>query len=100
MKDQIALNPNPLVQYLKKSADDFTRADIIKYVEDQNITMINFKYVAGDGRLKTLNFVINSREYLENILAYGERVDGSSLFSFIEAAPAICMLFPVIALHL
>jgi glutamine synthetase len=94
MKDQIALNPNPLVQYLKKPAADFTRADIIKYVEDQNITMINFKYVAGDGRLKTLNFVINSREYLENILTYGERVDGSSLFSFIEAGSSDMYVIP------
>ena len=83
MKDQIALNPNPLVQHLKKPASEFTRTDIIKYVEDLDIKMINFKYVAGDGRLKTLNFVINNREHLENILTFGDRVDGSSLFSFI-----------------
>ena len=94
MKDQIALNPNPLVQHLKKPASEFTRTDIIKYVEDLDIKMINFKYVAGDGRLKTLNFVINNREHLENILTFGERVDGSSLFSFIEAGSSDLYAIP------
>ncbi len=75
------MNPNPLVQYLNKPATDFTRQDIMKYAEDNNIEMINFRYVGWDGRLKTLNFIINSREHLETILTMGERVDGSSLFS-------------------
>lgn len=94
MKDKIALNPNPLVQHLKKPASEFTRADIIKFVEEQGISMLNFKYVAGDGRLKTLNFVINDREHLENVLTYGERVDGSSLFSFIEAGSSDLYVMP------
>jgi len=94
MKDQIALNPNPLVQYLKKPAKEFTRLDIMKYIEEQDIKMINFKYVAGDGRLKTLNFVINSRAHLESILTCGERVDGSSLFSFIEAGSSDLYAIP------
>ena len=49
------------------------------------IRHVNFQYPAGDGRLKTLNFVINDQDYLEEILSCGERVDGSSLFKFIEA---------------
>ena len=55
--DQIKMNPDPLVQYLKKSKQEFTRADIIKYIEDNKIEMLNFRYVGGDGRLKTLNFM-------------------------------------------
>ncbi len=47
--------------------------------------MLNFRYVAGDGRLKKLNFVINSRAHLDKVLSMGERVDGSSLFSFVDA---------------
>lgn len=35
--------------------------------------------------MKTLNFVINDAAYLDAILTCGERVDGSSLFLFIEA---------------
>ncbi len=94
MKEKIALNPNPLVQHLKKPASEFTRTDIMKFVEENGISMINFKYVAGDGRLKTLNFVLNDREHLENILTYGERVDGSSLFSFIEAGSSDLYVMP------
>lgn len=56
--------------------------------------MVNFMYPAGDGRLKTLNFVINNQAYLEAILTCGERVDGSSLFSFIEAGSSDLYVIP------
>ena len=88
------MNPNPLVQYLNKPAEEFTLQDIMKYSEDNNIEMINFRYVGWDGRLKTLNFVINNREHLETILTMGERVDGSSLFSFIEAGSSDLYVVP------
>lgn len=94
MHNSIELNPNPLVQYLNKPVKDFTKADLIKYVEDHNIEMINFRYVAGDGRLKTLNFVINNRRHLDTILSQGERVDGSSLFKFIEAGSSDLYVVP------
>jgi glutamine synthetase len=94
MKDFTEMNPNPLVQYLNKPAEEFTRLDIIKYVEDNNIEMINFRYVGWDGRLKTLNFIISSRQHLETILTMGERVDGSSLFSFIEAVSSDLYVIP------
>jgi glutamine synthetase len=94
MKAYTEMNPNPLVQYLNKPAEDFTRLDIMKYIEDNNIEMINFRYVGWDGRLKTLNFIINSREHLETILTMGERVDGSSLFSFIEAGSSDLYVIP------
>ncbi len=56
-------------------------------------------YPAGDGRLKTLNFVINNQAYLEAILTCGERVDGSSLFSFIEAGSSDLYVIPRFAQH-
>ncbi len=79
------MNPNPLVQYLNKPSEEFTKADLVKYIEDHNIEMVNFRYTGGDGRLKTLNFVISSRQHLNSILTTGERIDGSSLFPFIQA---------------
>ena len=86
MKEKIAMNINPLVQFLKKLPQEFTKTDIIKYIEEKNIQMINFRYVAQDGRLKTLNFVVTNRDYLEQVLSAGERVDGSNIFpSFIHA---------------
>lgn len=94
MLNSIELNPNPLVQYLNKPVKDFTKADLIKYIEDHNVEMVNFRYVAGDGRLKNLNFVINNRKHLDTILSQGERVDGSSLFKFIEAGSSDLYVVP------
>lgn len=94
MNEFTSMNPNPLVQYLNKPASEFSRADLIRYIEDNDIEMINFRYVAWDGRLKTLNFIINSREHLENILSSGERVDGSSLFPFVEAGSSDLYVIP------
>jgi glutamine synthetase len=95
MRDsEILLNPNPLVQYIKKPTDKFTKADIINFVEEYEIEMLNFRYVAEDGKLKTLNFVITSKAHLDTVLSGGERVDGSSLFSFIEAGSSDLYVVP------
>ncbi|MBN1340886.1 MAG: glutamine synthetase [Bacteroidales bacterium] len=94
MNRQTEMNPNPLVQYLNKAPSDFTRADLIKYISDHDVEMINFRYCGWDGRLKTLNFVINNKKHLDSILSYGERVDGSSLFSFIEAGSSDLYVIP------
>lgn len=88
------MNPNALVQYLNKPSEDFTRFDLIRYIDDHNISMINFRYTGGDGRLKALNFVINSREHLDQVLSTGERVDGSSLFPFIQAGSSDLYVVP------
>ncbi|ALO16172.1 glutamine synthetase family protein [Salinivirga cyanobacteriivorans] len=95
MRDcEISLNPNKLVRYLKKPACEFTKNDIIQFVEDNEIEMINFRYIAEDGRLKTLTFVITGKEHLDSILTSGERVDGSSLFSFVEAGSSDLYVVP------
>ena len=94
MNKELNLNPNPIVAFLKKPSCEFTKADIIKYISENGIRMVNFMYPAGDGRLKTLNFVINNEAYLEAILTCGERVDGSSLFPFIEAGSSDLYVVP------
>ena len=65
MKEDLSMNMNKVVAFLKKEPKDFTKADMIRFVEENEIKMVNFRYVAGDGRLKTLNFVLNNRAYLE-----------------------------------
>ena len=85
MNQDFSMHANPLVAKLQKPASEFTKADIVSYIKENEITMVNFMYPAADGRLKTLNFVINDAAYLDAILTCGERVDGSSLFPFIEA---------------
>ncbi len=94
MNTNLKLCPNKVVQYLGKPASEFRKADIVKYIEENGIEMVNFMYPADDNRLKTLNFVINSEEYLDSILTYGERVDGSSLFPFIEAGNSDLYVIP------
>ena len=90
----LVLSKNALVTSLGKPAEKFTKDDIVRFVVENGIEMVNFMYPGGDGRLKTLNFVINSRDYLETILTCGERVDGSSLFSFIEAGSSDLYVLP------
>ncbi len=86
MRDrEVLMNPNKLVRHIKKPASEFTKHDIIQFIDENNIELLNFKYVGEDGKLKTLNFVITSKDYLDSVLSTGERVDGSSLFSFIDA---------------
>ena len=100
MEQDFSMHANPLVAKLQKPASEFTKDDIVSYIKENGITMVNFMYPAADGRLKTLNFVINDAAYLDAILTCGERVDGSSLFPFIEAGssdlyvrPRFCTAF-------
>ena len=94
MNLSLELNPNKLVAFLGKPCKEFTKADIIRYIKENGVRMVNFMYPAGDGRLKALNFVINDAAYLDAILTCGERVDGSSLFSFIEAGSSDLYVLP------
>lgn len=86
MDKTIEMSANPLVAFFRKPSAELTKADIITYIRENGIRMVDFMYPAEDGRVKTLNFMINNLQYLEQVLTNGERVDGSSLFpSFIEA---------------
>lgn len=92
---KMELSPNIVATYLRKSPESFTKADIVEFIRSYGIKMVNFMYPAEDGRVKTLNFIINSLEYLETILSQGERVDGSSLFpSFVEAGSSDLYVIP------
>ncbi len=94
MNNSLKLNPNRIVQFLGKPSSEFRKSDLIRFVKENDIRMVNFMYPADDNRLKTLNFVINSEEYLDSILTFGERVDGSSLFPFIEAGNSDLYVIP------
>ncbi len=93
-QDQLKFNPNPLVSFLEKPMSEFTKADILKVIEEFQIEMISFRYMADDGRLKTLNFVIQSLAHADEVLTCGERVDGSSLFPYIEAGNSDLYVIP------
>ena len=75
MENSLEFSSNLIAEKLNKNPSEFTKADIIGFIKAENIRHVNFMYPAGDGRLKTLNFVINNAAYLDAILTCGERVD-------------------------
>lgn len=87
-------NINPLVNLIGKEPCDFTKKDLINYVVAHDVRMVNFRYAAADGRLKTLNLPISNLPYLDTLLSYGERVDGSSLFPYIESGSSDLYVIP------
>lgn len=95
MNENLAICPNEVVKIIGKKPSEITRRDIIEYIVEQDIEMLNLMYTGEDGRMKTLNFVINDLNYLETILSCGERVDGSSLFpSYVEAGNSDLYVVP------
>jgi len=61
-------------KYLNKDSKNFTKKDIIRFAKENDIKALNFRYVASDGKLKTLNFVYNDFKYLDKKMS--NRVDG------------------------
>ena len=92
--NELLMNANEVVAFLQKPSSEFTKEDIVRFIQENEIKMVNFMYPGGDGKLKTLNFIINNLAYLYTILTCGERVDGSSLFSFIQAGSSDLYVLP------
>ena len=88
------VSPNALEAYLGKSSQSFLKEDIIRFCVDNAVEMVNFHYCGWDGRLKTLSFVLQGLDHLDSILSSGERVDGSSLFPFIQAGKSDLYVLP------
>ena len=94
MNATFSMSPNPLVQFLQKPPHEFTREDLVNYCRETGVRNINFHYCGWGGRLKTLNFVVLNEEHLRTILEAGERVDGSSLFPFVQAGRSDLYVIP------
>jgi glutamine synthetase len=60
------------------------KEEIVNFISERGIKILNLCHIPEDGRLKTLSFSANDKRRVYEILEFGERVDGSSLFSFIE----------------
>ena len=87
---------NPISKIVDKSREDFTRDDMIKVIETQQIERITFHYTALDGKLKELKLPVADRFQAERILTDGERVDGSSLFKgMVDVALSDLYVVPV-----
>lgn len=60
------------------------KEDLLKFTSETNTKILNLCHIPEDGRLKSVSFSIINRDRINDILDFGERVDGSNLFSFIE----------------
>jgi glutamine synthetase len=68
-----------------QKAFSFTeKEDVARLISEKDIKIFNLCHIPEDGRLKTLSFSAVDRNRVLEILEFGERVDGSNLFSFIE----------------
>jgi glutamine synthetase len=72
------------------------KGEIVKFISEKDIKILNLCHIPEDGRLKTLSFSIADRDRVSQILEFGERVDGSNLFSFIEADKSDIYIMPKI----
>lgn len=70
------------------------KAEIARFTSENGIRILNLCHVPEDGRLKTLSFSVVDKEKVYEILEYGERVDGSNLFSFIEPSKSDIYIMP------
>ncbi|MCB9357884.1 MAG: hypothetical protein H6506_04490 [Calditrichaeota bacterium] len=65
---------------LKKTASEWTEQDLARAYVTLDLRQVSLMHVCGDGLLKTLDFAPRSHDHFLQILRYGERADGSSLF--------------------
>jgi glutamine synthetase len=87
---------NPISLLLDKDREEFTREDLVRVIEEQQIERITFHYTGLDGKYKELKLPVSNRYQAERILADGERVDGSSLFKgIVDATVSDLYVVPV-----
>jgi glutamine synthetase len=70
------------------------KEEILKFISNNNTRILNLCHIPEEGRLKTLSFSIANRDRVNEILDFGERVDGSNLFSFIEPRKSDIYIMP------
>lgn len=70
------------------------KKDVLKFISDNGIRILNLCHVPEDGRLRTLSFSTASGNRIGEILDYGERADGSSLFRSIPPGKSDIYLQP------
>jgi len=58
MNQELSMNANQLVAFFQKPTSEFTKADIVSFIREKDIRMVNFMYPVGDGRLKTLTLLL------------------------------------------
>jgi len=70
------------------------KENVVKFISEKDIKILNLCHIPEDGRLKTLTFAISDEKEVQQILEFGERVDGSSLFSYIDPHESDIYIMP------
>ena len=70
------------------------KEEILKIIKEKDIRIINLCHIPEDGRLRTLSFAVKNGERVDEILEFGERVDGSNLFSCIDPHTSDLYILP------
>ena len=70
------------------------KEDVVKFISEKDIKILNLCHIPEDGRLKTLSFAASDKKRVYEILEFGERVDGSSLFSYIDPDKSDIYIMP------
>jgi glutamine synthetase len=77
------------------SSPTFSENDgVVKFIADNNIKILNLCHIPEEGRLKALSFSTTHKGRVHDILEFGERIDGSSLFSSIKPGKSDIYIVP------
>lgn len=71
-----------------------SREGILRFISENDVKILNLCHTPQDGRLKTLSFDATNDGKIDEVLESGERVDGSSLFSFLEPGKSDIFIEP------
>lgn len=90
---------SPLERILSRPSATWTEHDLAKAFLELELRQVSLMHVGGDGTIKTLDFVPRDHNHFLQVLRYGERADGSSLFpgSGITAGASDIVLKPRIS---
>jgi glutamine synthetase len=72
------------------------KEEIVRFISENGIKILNLCHIPEDGKWKTLSFSAADKNRVYEVLEFGERVDGSNLFSFIEAGKSDIYIKPKI----
>jgi len=81
---------------MHKALEFSEKEEIVRFVSEKSVKILNLCHIPEDGRLKTLSFSATDTNRVYEILEFGERVDGSNLFSFIEPGKSDIYIMPKI----
>lgn len=70
------------------------KEEVVKFLSENSIKIINLCHIPEEGRLKSLSFSVANKDKIHEILDFGERVDGSNLFSFIDPEKSDIYIMP------